>query len=554
MIKKIILSLILFSTTLSTYSQDRYVVRFTDKNNSPYSLNSPLQFLSQRALDRRTNQNISLNNSDLPVNPNYIQGIINAGANVLNVSKWNNAVIIETTSTSVLNAINQLPYVSNFSNVGKVVLNPTNPSNKFSRESFTPYNKNQALRTASYNYGQAANQINMIGLANLHNAGYNGSGMIIAVIDAGFYDAPNMICFDSLFQQNRVISTWDFVDREIDVYDDNYHGAAVLSCMASNVDNELIGTAPRASYILLRSEDAPTENIIEEYNWSVAAEYADSAGADVINSSLGYTRFDDPSQDHEYADLDGNTCPVTIAADMAASKGILVVNSAGNEGNSSWNYISAPADGDSVLAAGAVDGIGVYASFSGNGPSADGRVKPDVADLGQGTSLYTAFSNNNVTTGNGTSFSGPLLAGAAACLWQAWPQRSNMQIIDFIQRSASQFQSPDTLIGYGIPNFTLANNLLSLSEFNVSTSSVMNVFPNPWNTTSKLHVLYFSDKTEVVTLAVVDVLGRTVYSEKQSVAGGIYQDLAIEPNISNGTYLVTIYSSKGIYNSKIIKQ
>jgi serine protease AprX len=554
MIRTFILYIVLLTTTLSAYSQDRYIVKFTDKNNSPYSLSSPLQFLSQRAIDRRINHNISLTITDLPVNPNYIQGVINTGANVLNVSKWNNAVIIETTSTSVLNAINQLSYVSNYSNVGKVVLNPINPTNKFSKESYAPYNKNQSLRTASYNYGQAANQINMIGLSNLHNAGFDGTGMIIAVIDAGFYDAPNMICFDSLFQQNRIISTWDFVDHENDVYDDNYHGAAVLSCMASNVDNELIGTAPKAEYILLRSEDAATENIIEEYNWSAAAEYADSAGADVINSSLGYTRFDDPIQDHEYADLDGNTCPVTIAADMAASKGILVVNSAGNEGNSSWNYISAPADGDSVLAAGAVDDLGIYASFSGNGPSADGRIKPDVADLGQGTSLYTAFSGNMVTTGNGTSFSGPILAGAAACLWQAWPQRNNMQIIDFIQRSSSQFQFPDTLIGYGIPNFTLANNLLSLSEFNVSTSSAMNVFPNPWNNNSPLHVLYLSEKTEVITLEIVDVLGRVMYSESRNVSGGIYEDLQIKVDISNGTYLVNIYSSKEVLTSKFIKQ
>ena len=160
--------------------------------------------------------------------------------------------------------------------------------------------------------------------------------------------------------------------------------------------------------------------------------------------------------------MNGDLNPSTIAADIAAKKGMVVLNSAGNEGASSWNYISAPADADSILSIGAVDQSGNYANFSSNGPTADGRVKPDVAAVGQGTWLYSTYSSNQAVQGNGTSFSSPVMAGAVACLWQAWPQKGNMDIIRVVKRSASQFSNPDTLLGYGIPNFSLANSFLDL--------------------------------------------------------------------------------------------
>lgn len=278
------------------------------------------------------------------------------------------------------------------------------------------------MRTNSFNYGQATGQTQMIAMDALHNLGYAGEGMLIALLDGGFLDANIMPSLDSVFSNNQVLATWDFVSNDANVYDDNWHGASVFSCIAANVPGEMVGTAPHAQFLLLRSEDVSSEYIIEEYNYAAAAEFADSAGADVIHSSLGYTKFDDASQDHTYADMNGNTAPATIAADLAAKKGIIVTSSAGNEGNSQWNYISVPADGDSVLAVGAVDQQAMYSSFSSNGPSADGRVKPDVAAVGGSTFLFMPF-NPSVVQASGTSFSGPIIAGAAACLWQSWPTK-----------------------------------------------------------------------------------------------------------------------------------
>ncbi|MFN8153248.1 MAG: S8 family serine peptidase [Bacteroidia bacterium] len=538
----------------SLFAQDRYMVLFTDKNNSPFSISNPQQFLSQRAIDRRNNHGIAVTQSDLPVNPAYVQGLISAGASVLNTTKWFNGAIIQTSDPAVLAAISALPYVQNTTNVGRI--KKGDKSTKLDMNPVFPLSSQKVMGSNAYSsfaYGYSDNQINMLGLQSLHNAGFDGSGMIIAVLDAGFLDAPLMVCFDSLFQQNRIIYTWDFVDNESDVYDDHYHGAAVLSCMASIVPDSLIGTAPHAQYILLRSEDANTEYVIEEYNWAVAAEFADSAGADVINSSLGYTTFNDPSQDHTYADMNGNTAPGTIAADMAASKGLLVVNSAGNEGNSNWNYIGVPADGDSVLAVGAVDEFGSYAFFSSNGPSYDGRVKPDVAARGQNTWLYTPYSNNFPVTGNGTSFSSPVMAGAVACLWQGWPEKSNMEIIQAVKRSASQFNNPDTLLGYGIPNFTLANSLLSLEDYQFPADEYIHVFPNPWNGFDHISLLLFAADSSPATVEIYDLKGSLVSRNNVSTIAGGFVKTDLKLQLEAGMYLVRYTQGGNDYVRKLIR-
>lgn len=541
---------LLLSVFNSLNAQNRLVVFFTDKNNSPYSTSSPLQFLSQRAIDRRINQGIAITQEDLPVNPAYVQGLITAGATVLNTTKWFNAAIIDTPSTAVLNAISILPFVQSTVSVGKIIKEPT--STKFDSEPIVPFVAARMMSNSSVNsfaYGYSDNQINMLGLQSLHNAGYDGGGILVAVLDAGFLSAPGMVCFDSLFQQNRILATWDFVDREADVYDDHYHGAAVLSCMASIVPDSVIGTAPHAQYILLRSEDANSEYIIEEYNWAVAAEFADSAGADVINSSLGYTEFNDPSQNHTYADMNGNTAPGTIAADKAASKGIIVVNSAGNEGSSNWNYIGVPADGDSVLAVGAVDENSNYAMFSSNGPSFDGRVKPDVAARGQNTWLYTPYSNNQPVMANGTSFSSPVMAGAVACLRQAWPGKTNMEIIHAVKRSAHQYSNPDTLLGYGIPNFALANSLLSLNDYQFSTDEYLHVFPNPWNGNGQLSLLVFAADSAPGEITVFDMKGAVMAQQRLNTVAGGFTKAVIAPRLEAGVYIIR-YTQGGIETTR----
>ncbi len=553
MIKNCLLTIILLSSFTFLNAQNRYVIRFADRTNSPFTITQPHQYLSQRAIDRRNRYNIAIELNDLPVNPNYVQGVAATGATILNISKWFNAVIIETLNPNVLNAISLLPYVINTTNVGRHALQNVIPvKNKFDDE-YQAILNNAALRTATFNYNHSFNQISMIGLDGLHNLGFAGDGMIIAVLDAGFKDANLMSCFDSLFLQNRVISTYDFVNHETNVYNDNYHGASVLSCMAANVPGEFIGTAPHASYILLVSEDAATENIIEEYNWSVAAEYADSSGADVINTSLGYTTFDIAANDHTRADMNGNTCPASIAADIAAKKGILVVASAGNEGGSQWQYIGSPADADSILAVGAVDSLGQYAYFSSTGPSVDGRVKPDIADQGYQTWLYVP-GNPNPQTGNGTSFSGPVLAGAAACLWQAWPAFNNMRIIDAIKRSASQYANPDSLLGYGIPNFSFANNLLNLAGYTIPDNEVMHLFPNPWNGTDPLNIFFKSDSSQKAELTITEMSGKIVLRKYPQLIGGGYTHLILKENIASGMYLVSIKSTDGTFVKRFVRR
>lgn len=552
---------ILFSfISFLTIAQDRYVLQLTDKNNSPFSISNPSAYLSARAIQRRINQGIPVDITDLPVNPAYQNGIAATGATILGHSKWHNVVLIQTSSAVVLNAISLLPYVSNVTGVGRPANGNGIPYNKFNNELLrtdemfsTVVNRNSnASKTSSFNYGPSFNQVAMLGGDIMHNDGYIGTGLHIAVIDAGFENANNMDAFDSLFANNQVLGTYDFVDNEINVYDNSSHGSYVLSIIGSNLPGVIMGTAPGAKFWLLRSEDAPTEYIIEEYNWAEAAEFADSVGADIINSSLGYTVFDDPGQNHTYNDLDGNTTPVTRAADFAAKKGIVAVNSAGNEGNGFWNYISAPADADSIIATGAVDSLGFYVGFSGNGPTPDGRVKPNVAAQGFGT--YVADVNNfGSFPGNGTSFSGPLITGMVACLWQCHPNATNMQIINAIQQSASQFASPDTELGYGIPNFPQACIFLggiSINQINHGDNLFL-MGSNPFS--HSLQFAFYSDSNQTIDILICDMLGKIVYQISSNVKPVSVQKFSVPLTMSNGVYVIKVISEDATFEKKIVK-
>lgn len=452
---------------LAQVAPDKYWIRFTDKNNSPYSINGPTQFLSQKAIDRRNTQGIAITENDIPVNPSYIQAVSSLGATILNVSKWLNSVTVYTTNPAVVDAIEQLPFVltvekSNLNNV------PPEISQKpfFEVETYGDFSNSKPVESLSsgksYNYGQAFNQISMLNGIALHDLGYNGTGMTIAVLDAGFLNTNTIPAFNYLWNNNRILGSKDFVDPlNPNIFGSHSHGTSVLSTMGANLTGQIIGTAPEASYWLLRSEDGGSEYLIEELNWVSAAEFADSVGADVINSSLGYTTFDDPAQNHTYLDMDGNSAIISRGADMAVSKGMIVVNSAGNEGSSSWYYIGAPADGDSVFSIGAVNASGNYVSFSSHGPTADGQMKPDVVAQGSGSTIINAYTGN-VSTGSGTSFSSPITAGMVTSLWQAHPNRRNTEVLDAIRQSASLSGNPNYQLGYGIPNYLTAHELLSL--------------------------------------------------------------------------------------------
>ena len=541
MIKKLLCIIALFSVSTAAFAQNRYVIRFTDKLNTPFSIGNPLAFLSQRAIDRRAAFGIAVDQSDLPVDPSYVQQVANiGGVTVLNHSKWFNSVTVDLASTSLLTNINALPFVQSSIHVGKTPKTGDVTTDKFNLNPQGPILNSlpSMSRMVSFNYGNALNQTTMININALHDLGFSGQGMIITVIDGGFEDADIMPCFDSLFLQGRLITTWDFVSNDANVYDDNWHGSSVLSTMAANVPGDMVGTAPHAQYILLRSEDVFSEHVIEEYNWASAAEFADSAGTDIINTSLGYTEFDDPSENHVYDDLDGNTCPATIASGIAFSKGIIVVNSAGNEGNSAWQHISVPADGINVLAIGAVNSSGIYASFSGQGPSFDGRIKPDVVAQGQGTALFMP-GNMMSTTSSGTSFSGPVLAGAVTCLRQRFPAKTNLEIINAVRQSASQYNNPDQFLGYGIPDFGVASLVLGGYELDFFNDGleVIDFYPNPVQSGSTLNFRFFNRKLESVNIDLLDATGKVISSQTIDSSTTVIP-VEIDTKLSAGIYLI----------------
>ena len=440
---KKILFLLLFPTLL--FSQDgafRYFISFNNKANTDFSINDPEQYLSLKTIAKRQKYVIPIDSADLPISAHYINALLLDGFVIENKSKWFNGVLVSTFDSLLIQTLNHnfIDTVISFGSWN----NPKKISEKWE------------MNYSSTDYADSYNQLNMLGGDMLHNSGYKGSGMTIAVIDAGFFKVNELDVFAHL--QNQILATYDFVDRNTNVYDDHTHGMMVLSAMGANKSGKMIGTSPEANYLLLRTEDVFSENLIEEYMWVCAAEYADSAGADIINSSLGYTTFNNSSQNHTYSDMDGKTAPISIGAGIACNKGIIVVNSAGNSGNNNWHYIGAPADNPDVLSVGAVDENREFASFSSYGPNAEGFIKPNV--VAQGKNTLVATSSDDVMTGNGTSFSSPITAGMVACLWGANSDKSPEAIKQSIYESADRYLNPDFQFGYGIPNYYDAHHSL----------------------------------------------------------------------------------------------
>ncbi|MCX6278687.1 MAG: S8 family serine peptidase [Bacteroidetes bacterium] len=545
----ILLSVVLFSICAFAQEQ-KHVVFLKNKDNNPFSLSDPSAFLTQRSLQRRTNSGISIDMKDLPVTPTYIAQIAATGATVVYSLKWFNAVVVNTNDLGVLEAISVLPFVDHIDQV--LSDHPGKAGEKQGiREvaAIPPFTLQPALAasrvksTGSISYGQAYNQAHMISVDGLHDLGFSGQGMMIGILDAGFYHVDQIAAFDSLWANNQILGTRDFNIPGNNVFGDDMHthGTSVLSTMGANLPGEMVGTAPHASFWLIRTEVADYEALIEEYNWAGGAEFADSLGVDVINSSLGYTTFDNPIFDHTYSDLDGNTTPVTRAADIATSRGMLIVNSAGNEGGSAWQYVGAPADGDSVFSIGAVDASGNYASFSSTGPTYDGRTKPDVTAQGQGTTVISGWGN--VVQGSGTSFSSPVTAGAVACLWQSTPTFSAQEIRNAVRNTASKASAPDQLYGWGIPNMMSARLLLSVPSASAGEKDTFSITPNPFNSAPALfHKTTFDVKAKIEILTVT---GQLTYSEDFTFRGYSSLSLKVFDALSSGLYFIRITSGSG---------
>ena len=475
--KKVSGCLILVLLVSFGHAQMKYIVQFKNKANNPYSLNNPSAFLTQKAINRRAKHTIAFDSTDLPVTPVYVDSIRLSGAViVLNASKWLNSVSIQTTDAAALTKIRSFPFVQSVTGIAARMMNATAQNPKFNEERI--WQTETTLKATSitadvFNYGSSYAQIHIHNGEFLHDIGLRGQNMIVGMLDAGFNNYLTVKAFDSARNNNQILGVYDFVARDSSVNEDNAHGMETFSVIAANIPSQFVGTAPKANFYLFRTEDANSEYPIEEHNWVCGAERIDSLGGDVISSSIGYTTFDPPlaALSHTYGDMNGNTTMAAIGAGLAAKKGMLVVNAAGNEGSGSWKYIVTPADGDSVLAVGAVNASGAVANFSSYGPSSDGQVKPDVASVGVATTIESP--SDFVTTSNGTSFAAPNIAGLATCLWQGFPEFNNIKIINALRQSGNKSSAPDDRIGYGIPDVKKAVMNL-LKEFATSSANVSN--------------------------------------------------------------------------------
>jgi serine protease AprX len=486
----------------------KFWVELSDKKDCGYSIDKPEEFLSPRAIERRAKQNIRITEEDLPVTKAYKDGISATGAEVLFPSRWFNALCIKTTDSSLVKKIAALPYVKSVRLMYHRLEYPgSEPKNNAAMMEFLMSAGAKSRPEESSVYGFGFNQINMLNGIPLHEDGFRGEGMVIAVLDAGFYKVNEISTFNHLREDGRLLGTFDFVTMDTIVYEDDMHGMNVLSCMASNTPGKMIGTAPKASYWLIRTEDNHSETPVEEASWVAGAEFADSVGADLINSSLGYTRFDDSSMSYTYRHLDGSSL-ISRAAKNCARRGIIVCNAAGNEGSDSWRYIGVPADADSILSVGGVDKDRMHVPFSSYGPTADGRIKPTLCAKALETTV--ASSKDKFYPSQGTSFASPVMCGMVACLWQANPQRGNMEIINALIKSADQFASPDNQYGYGIPDMVMANRILGGDKaFDYSVSRWLEEIPSHYDSRGIL-LKYYAAESQEVKILVRDGKGRKI--------------------------------------------
>ncbi|WP_162126289.1 S8 family serine peptidase [Flavobacterium phycosphaerae] len=537
--KKIFFIAFLFTSLLS-FSQEDAWVYFTDKPNAQFYFDNPLEMLSQRALDRRANQNIELDNKDVPLHQPYVDAVIAVDGIVVKAkSKWFNALHVRG-SIANIQSLTDLAFVDHIQFADKS-LNGTNRMANSKKKVLGKVNKNLDVNT-TFAYGNSANQIQMLNAHLLHQQNFTGAGKIIAVLDAGFPNVDTATPFQRLHDNNLILGGYNFVDGDTNFYSRGAHGTMVLSTMGGYVPNQLVGTAPDAQYYLFITEDTAAENPVEESYWVEAAELADSLGVDVITTSLGYFQYDDPSYSYTYEDMNGNTSFISKGADIAFSRGMICVVSAGNSGAGPNPNIAVPADALNVLTVGAVKSDRTYAAFSSIGPSFDGRIKPDV--MAQGESAVLSNMSGTIATGSGTSFSCPILAGAIASFWQAVPWATNAQITDFVKQSADGFSFPTYQYGYGIPDFQLAlDTALSVTD---TAKGQFLVYPNP--AYDKLFVSFPADSDQA-NVSFYNALGQLVLQKSIE-----YSNAAISLEaLTSGIYFYKIKCNSLVQSGKIIK-
>ena len=536
--KLLLVFTILFIQQSFAQTQDAWVF-FADKENVAASLADPILIMTQEAIDRKTMQGTPIDERDVPVNENYVTQIKNAtGITVRSKSKWMNCVYV-IGSQSNIEALLDLPFVTDVEYADKDLnLFPGAPlENKFALE--------EATERINYNYGAAANQIEMLSGDYLHELDYTGDGMIVAVLDAGFPSIDTNPGFQKMRDENRILGTYDFEARTENVDGFSSHGFNTSSDIGGYLEDEFVGTAPQASFYFYVTEYAPSESPVEEAWWVEALERSDSLGVDVVNTSLGYQDYDNPNYDHSYEDLDGQTTFSARGANIAFDKGMILVTSAGNDGGG-FTYVGTPGDSPGMLTIGAVTSNGNYSSFSSIGPTVDGRIKPDV--MAQGSSAAVISTGGNVDFSSGTSFSSPIMAGVVTCLWQARPQTPNHEIMQIIRESAHLYNNPTDQMGYGIPNFEDA--YVALQQLGVEDEFLMSnfaLYPNP---VSSVVNVSFPEGVSNATFTVYSILGNEVLNTNISRNSNTVNIEAL----NSGMYIASINSNNKQISFKIIKE
>lgn len=516
-----------------------YWVYFSDKEGNGYLTDQPAQFLSERSVNRRAMQELAVDRADLPVNPAYLQEIKEMGVEVRHVSRWLNGIAIINMDETTFQQVLLKPFTD------------TVPWIPGSDDLFFPQKNGQSrfespLESApDFDYGVAREQVEMVKTDQLHKLGYTGKGVWIAVLDAGFFNVDSLPSFVPLIDEGRILETRNYVNDTPIFRQSSTHGMYVLSIMAGEWNGNMVGTAPHASYLLCMTEDPDRETRIEEIAWIEAAEYADSLGADVINTSLGYSVFDGEVYNYSYRDMDGKTSYISRAASLTATRGMILCNSAGNEGNDEWFYITAPADATDILTVGAVDSTNQIATFSSRGPTFDARIKPDVTAMGKATGIQ--YKDGGLARGSGTSFSSPVMAGSVATLWQAFPELPAREMIHMVRQSGDRYKNPDATYGFGTPNMLSSYHAITRVPAGFRPGEV-EIWPNP----ARERIMIRIPETEYgkQQVRLYDLSGKITFSLQMELPG----ELELPGTMKNGIYIIEIRTTSNIYRSRLIKQ
>lgn len=539
---RVLVFFMLFISSLGAFSQvNRYVVFFSDKSGDsyPYTIESPETYLTEKAISRRTKQSIAIVESDLPVHPMYVDSVRNLGVDLYFTSKWMNAALIQTEESNV-ESLEGLGFVDSVILVAE--------RERLSRDK-VEYEVAVAFDEPSVVSASTELQLAILQVDKMHETGNHGEGMLIAVLDNGFRGVNENAPFAHLWEDDRIVATRDFVENSGNVFRLGDHGTAVFSTIGARYKEDFYGTAYGADFILCITEEGGSEDRIEEFNWIFGAEYADSLGVDVINASLGYRLFDIDEHSYDYDDLNGETTYISRAAKMASDKGILVVVSAGNQGDnppSKWRYVTPPADADNILTVGSINPDFTWTPFSSLGPTSDGRIKPDVSAMGLGTTIVKG--SGSIGRGNGTSYSSPQMAGFAAGIWKENPDWTNLEVIAAIKKAGHQAHKPDTLIGHGVPFYTyaVAGKVLRVSD--ILEEKVL-VYPNPFSG-NKLFIKSESSIKGALLVEILDGEGKRIFKKTiKSNRQGETHELSLE-GIQEGLYYLSLQYGK---KKKIVK-